>query len=107
MFKEELRKIGVNLKDEEGTFAATVIMTNEALFGCKQNQIVPLVAGKVVELASSYVLTKKTGERITIACEELRMVVTGIVMSQEDLLEIIVTNVYGDTEFVKDKYIEV
>lgn len=90
--------------EQVGKIEAKVVFSKEAMFGCSDNCIVPMVASSLVSDAGNYVRAKEVGERFTIVSTELRTVVVGSVMlNDEDYLELIVTNVYGDAYILRNK----
>ena len=93
-----------NEKDEVLKISARVIMTREAIFGCKDGLISPEVAVSLLEYATEYILDKRIGDRFTIACESLRTVISGVITEDDEKdLQLVLTNVFGGVFFVQEE----
>lgn len=99
---KEKRKYIVTMKEEDMTLEAKVIFSNEAIYGCKDGDVIPDVAVSLLGEAGvvTYILNKKLGDRFTIASSELKTVVTGIVTDDDEKdIQLLITNVYGGVFF--------
>ena len=107
---KERRVYEVDLKESNENsevleISCRVVLTREAIFGCKDGQVSPEVAVSLLEYATEYLLDKRIGDRFTIACEALRTVISGVITeddSDKDI-QVVVTNIFGNAYFVQEE----
>lgn len=79
-----------------------ILFTREALWGCKDWDIIPDVAADLIPEAAEYIMGKAEGDRFTIVSEALRTLISGIkVYGDEEEMELLITDVCGDVYIIK------
>lgn len=95
---------GRRIEKTIGKKKAEIVLTNEARWSANDEGIILDVALDILPDASEYILEKVEGDRFTVVSEDLNIVVTGIVLYHDNQeVELLITNLYGDIYFVKSK----